>query len=86
MAFTPPTSGILIGMTEAELRAHRARLQKALIELIASDKPVKLSYTQGDGQRMVEYSAGDEAKIRGLITEINVCFGEGRRRAVGLRF
>ncbi len=89
MAFTPPTSGALIGMTEAQLLAHRVRLQGALIDLIASDKPVKLSYAQGDGQRQVEYSAGDQATIRALINEISLWLGDstsGRRRAVGVRF
>lgn len=86
MAFTAPTSGALVGMTEAEMRAHRGRLQTALVNLIASDKPIKLSYTQGDGARQVEYRGGDEATIRALINEINGWLGEGRRRAVGVRF
>jgi len=86
MAFTPPTSGALVGMTEAQLRAHRTRLQDALVALVASDKPVELSYSQGDGARQVKYRGGDEGTIRALITEINGWLGEGRRRAVGIRF
>lgn len=90
MPFTPPTSGALIGMTEAQLRAYRTRLQTALIELVASDQPVKLSYAQGDGNRMVEYRSGDEASIRSLIVEITRWLGDdvtgGGRRAIRVRF
>lgn len=90
MPFTPPTSGALIGMTEAQLRTYRTRLQDALIELVASDKPVKLAYAQGDGNRSVEYRAGDEAAIRRMIAEITRWLGDdpagGGRRAIGIRF
>ena len=73
-------------MTEEQLRAALAAAQAALISLVTGGKATTLSYSQGDGQRLVTFGRTDEGKLRNLIRELNAALGQGRRQAIGVRF
>ena len=82
----PPTSGTFAGMTEAELRAALSSVQHALIDLAIGAKTAVVSYSQGDGQRMITYTKASEKGLRDLIRELNAALGQGTRRAIGIGF
>lgn len=83
---SPPTSGTFAGMTEAQMRAALATCQTALVDLTTGGKPISVSYSQGDGQRMVVYGKANEQGLRNLIRELNAALGQGGRRAVAVAF
>jgi hypothetical protein len=78
-------SGTFAGMSRTQLTARRAGLQEALLSLAAGEKAVTVAYAQGTGSRSVTYTPADEARIRGLIRQINTALGV-RRGAIGVRF
>lgn len=84
--FTPPVSGTYAGMTEEQLRAALVRAQAALLEVVTGGKPIVVSYSQGEGQRMVTFSRTNEGQLRNMIRELIGALGLDRRRAVGVRF
>lgn len=84
---TDISSGILAGMTEAQLRAALAAAQQAYIDLSTGGKPVSVAYTQGNGSRSITYVQTDLPKIAALIQTIQRQLGIGsRRHAVGFLY
>lgn len=82
-----PTTSILDGMTDADLRAALATAQKALIDLSVGAKPVSVAYTQGNGSRSVTYSKTEIPQINALIYAIQTKLGiSPGRRPIRFRF
>jgi hypothetical protein len=77
------SSGILAGMSEAQLRAALATAQKAYIDLQIGQKVVSVSYAQGNGSRSITYQPTDLPQVTALIQAIQRQLGIGSsRRAV----
>lgn len=83
-----PQSGLLAGMSRAQLQAMLAEAQKALIELQLGKKGVSFSYSQGDGTRSVNYQPTSVADVTALIMQLQRALGisASRRRAARFRY
>jgi hypothetical protein len=74
------TTGVFAGMTREALTTTRAKLQQALLDLAMGEKTVSVGYAAGGlSSRTATFTAADEARIRGLIRQINTALGEPRR-------
>lgn len=81
------TTGWLAGIDATTLTAWRAEAQAALHALRTGAKVVKVGYAQGDGNRQVEYTPADEAKLVAHIADLNRALGVGTgRRAMAIGF
>lgn len=83
-----PRTGILTGMSAAQLQAMLSQAQTALIELQMGKKGVSFSYTQGDGTRSVTYQPTSVADVTSLILQLQQALGirSARRHAVRFRY
>jgi hypothetical protein len=86
MAFTLPASGAFAGMEEATLRTMLSEAQLALHAVTIGRREVKVSYTMGDGQREVFYSAANVDALRDYIRDLNAALGQRARRAISVAF
>lgn len=84
----PQTTGILAGMSRAQLQAMLSSAQQTLVELQLGKKGVSFSYSQGDGTRSVSYQPTSVADITALIMQLQQALGirHARRRAVRFRY
>ena len=85
---TPLNSGILAGMSRADLQSMLTSAQQAYAELSLGKKGISFSYTQGDGTRSVTYQPTDIAQLTQFIMQIKRALGMpgGRRRQVRFRY
>lgn len=83
-----PQSGLLAGMTRDQLQALLSQAQTALIELQMGKKGVSFSYSQGDGNRSVQYQPTSVADVTSLIMQLQRALGLGgsRRRRIRFRY
>jgi len=83
-----PSTSLLAGMSEADLRAELAALQQAYLQLGRGQQVVTASYTQGDGAKSVTYRQTDLATLAALIRQLQAQLGivDSPRRAVGVKF
>lgn len=61
---------IFSGMTRAQKLQALANAQQALLDLMAGEKGVTFSYTQGDGTRSVTYQQTSMSDLRMLIRQL----------------
>lgn len=82
-----PTTSILDGMADADLRALLPKLQSALIELSMGKKVQAVAYTQGNGSRSVTYTPTSAAQVTAMITAVQQKLGmSSGRRPIRFRF
>jgi hypothetical protein len=83
-----PRSGPYAGMTLAQVQAAIVLAQTALMQLLTGGKPKTLSYSSGDGQKMVSYTIVNESQLRNHIREMQESIGmrHARRRAARVIF
>ncbi|QCR38955.1 gpW family head-tail joining protein [Nissabacter sp. SGAir0207] len=83
-----PNSGLLAGMSPAQLKKMLADAQTAYGELLMGKKGVSFSYTQGDGTRSVTYQPTSVADVTSLIQQLQKALGmrHSPRRAMRFRY
>ena len=81
MSFTAATSGFFVGMDEAAVTAIRDQLRAAVVALIGGRQVQQVQYQQGEGGKMVRYTAGNLVESQRLLNEANALLGllPGRR-------
>lgn len=85
--FDPATS-IFAGMSTPQLQAALTAAQTAYTTLLTGNKPVTVSYTQGDGAKSVTYGKAEIGSLTMLIRQLQAQLGviPRPRRAIGVRF
>ncbi len=84
---SPTVPLVLTGVPIATLQAWLLAAQTALHNLQTGQQATTVSYSQGDGQKLVTYQRTNEAALRMHIQELTQALGLGRgRRAIGVRF
>ena len=78
----------LQGIAPATLIAWRTTAQGALNKLLTGQSATEVSYSQGEGNRMVRYTAAKIPELRMYIRQLSAAIGDipnSGRRAIGLR-
>lgn len=84
---TPATPLVLIGVPQATLQCWLSEAQQALHNLQTGTKIATVSYSQGDGQKLVTYQRANIAELERHIRDIAQALGlVGPRRAMGVAF
>jgi hypothetical protein len=83
-----PSKTVFAGVSTAQLQANLAAAQQAYTDLLTGNKPVSLSYTQGDGAKTATYKPTNVADLTALIQLLQACLGINvrPRRAIGFRY
>lgn len=74
-------------LTTPEKQAFLRKAQLALIELQTGAKVAKVNYSQGAGQKAVEFTPANEAGLAALIRSLQASLGQNvRRRPIRVRY
>ena len=78
----------LTGVAPSTLQTWLSTAQQALADLLTGNKPVTVSYAQGEGNRSVTYRRADETTLRAWILELQQALNVPgtRRRPIRPRF
>jgi hypothetical protein len=80
------TSGVLTGMSRAQLQAALANAQQAYIDLLTGAKGESYSYSQGEGSRSVTYTRANLGQLTAFIGELQAALGIRRASRRPIRF
>ena len=83
---TTAIPGSFAGIPPATLQTWLTQAQTARHQLVTGTKPQVVMYGQGDGTKQVTYTRAKLEDLDAYITSLMRALGQGRRRAVGVRF
>ena len=65
----------LAGMTRVQLSLLLGQMLAAQVQLMAGNKPVSVSYAQGDGSKSVSYNMASAGQLQNSITMVQRALG-----------
>lgn len=88
MSCYDPSTSILAGMDESELRAQLAALQRAYLELSRGAKVASASYTQNGNARSTSFTQTTIGDLTAAIRLVQAQLGlvPSPRRPIGVKF
>lgn len=81
-----PLQSIFAGMTQAQLQAALTAAQTAYIALMSGGKAVRVSYTEGESAKSVDFTPAEGPGLANLISELQAMLGIKREPRRPVRF